>query len=295
MSQSKSKLARALETIADLRRQLKEKAGTPSATWVAAGEPDPHRDRYNCERADLTLGDLTDDQLANGAFMNYDRPLDIHAVLSKQPGYHSPIAWMTAVKDRLRWLSRKLEQANAENEQLRLQLGGMQMDVDESKQWEKRACTEATRVVELEQLIKRIVGHAKRDRDNERHGAPNHCHRVRNHWDADGSLCQECVDWDQLRAVADEQPDLGHLQVGSETGVCQRCGGSGSDGGWIPLAESTPPDGVPVLRWPGWAAEISIDEWCNDHGCFLMSIEEGERATHWKPISAPAAIDAKGE
>jgi len=64
-------------------------------------------------------------------------------------------------------------------------------------------------------------------------------------------------------------------------------------GGWIPLAESTPPDGVPVLRWPGWAAEISIDEWCNDYGCFLMSIEEGERATHWKPISAPAAMAAK--
>ena len=62
---------------------------------------------------------------------------------------------------------------------------------------------------------------------------------------------------------------------------------------WIPLSEATPPDGVPVLRWPGWAAEISIDEWCDDYGCFLMSIEEGERATHWKPISAPAAMAAK--
>lgn len=110
MSQSKSKLARALETIADLRRQLKEKAGTPSSTWAASGEPDPHSDRYNCERAELALGDLTDDELANGAFMNYDRPLDIDAILSKRHGYHSPIAWMTAVKDRIRWLSRRLEE-----------------------------------------------------------------------------------------------------------------------------------------------------------------------------------------
>lgn len=110
MSQSKSKLARALETIADLRRQLKQQAGTPSSTWAATGEPDPHGDRYNCERAELALGDLTDDQLANGAFMNYDRPLDINAILNAEPGYHSPIAWMTAVKDRIRWLSRKLEE-----------------------------------------------------------------------------------------------------------------------------------------------------------------------------------------
>jgi len=71
------------------------------------------------------------------------------------------------------------------------------------------------RCAELVQLIKRIVAHANRDRDNERHGAPNHCHRVRNHWDADGSLCQKCVDWDQLRAVAAELPDLSQLTPGA--------------------------------------------------------------------------------
>lgn len=65
-------------------------------------------------------------------------------------------------------------------------------------------------------------------------------------------------------------------------------------GKWMPLSEATPPDGVPVLRWPGWAAEISIDEWCADYCCFLMSIEGGERATHWKPLSVPgAALAAK--
>lgn len=51
-------------------------------------------------------------------------------------------------------------------------------------------------------LIKRIVAHAERDPDNERKGAPDHCHSKPYHWDADGSPCQECRDWDELRAVA---------------------------------------------------------------------------------------------
>lgn len=84
---------------------------TPSAKWRAEGEPDPHAGRYDCERAELAMGDLTDDGLANGAFMNYDAPLNLAGILA---GTHSsPIAWMTAVKDRIRWLSRSLEQARA--------------------------------------------------------------------------------------------------------------------------------------------------------------------------------------
>lgn len=84
---------------------------TPGATWREKGDADPHGDRYACERAALAMGNLTDDELANGAFMNYDRPLDIDALMQRRPGYHPPIAWMTAVKDRIRWLSRKLEEA----------------------------------------------------------------------------------------------------------------------------------------------------------------------------------------
>jgi len=62
-------------------------------------------------------------------------------------------------------------------------------------------------------------------------------------------------------------------------------------GAWIPLDESKPPKGIPVLRWPGWAAEISIDEWSDTYNCFLMSIEDdAERATHWMPMpKAPNA------
>lgn len=82
---------------------------TPSSRWKINGEPDPHAGQYDGERAALAMGNLTDDELANGAFMNYDRPLDVEAILARKPGYFSPIAWMTAVKERIRWLSRSLE------------------------------------------------------------------------------------------------------------------------------------------------------------------------------------------
>ena len=83
-----------------------QKAGTPAASWRQNGEADPHDSRYDCERAALAMGHLTDDELANGAFLNYDQPLNIAGILART--HASPIAWMTAVKDRIRWLSRKL-------------------------------------------------------------------------------------------------------------------------------------------------------------------------------------------
>lgn len=78
--------------------------------WRDKGEADPHDKHYDAsiQRADLALGYLSDDQLAVGAFMNYDQKLDVHRVMAKDPDYHSPIAWMTAVKERIRWLSRRL-------------------------------------------------------------------------------------------------------------------------------------------------------------------------------------------
>ena len=88
---------------------------TPGARWRADGESDPHGTRYDCERAALALGDLSDEELANGAFLNYDAKLNVEAILRREPNYHSPIAWMTAVKDRIRWLSRRLEVAAASN------------------------------------------------------------------------------------------------------------------------------------------------------------------------------------
>lgn len=90
-------------------------AATPSSQWRAAGQPDPHGTRYDCERAALAMGDLTDDELANGAFMNYDQRPAVQEILDGKRS--SPIAWMTAVKDRIRWLSRALEATLARSDQ----------------------------------------------------------------------------------------------------------------------------------------------------------------------------------
>lgn len=78
---------------------------TPASRW----RDDPHGTTYDVERAQLALGKYTDDELANGAFMNYDVRPPLEAILEGKA--HSPIAWMTAVKDRIRWLSRSLEKA----------------------------------------------------------------------------------------------------------------------------------------------------------------------------------------
>lgn len=100
-----------IKTLRSRLDKFEAKPGTPAAQWRVDGERDPHAGHYDGERAALTLGKLTDDELANGAFMNYNAPFDIDAVLSQRPGYHPPIIWMTAVKDRIRWLSRALEKA----------------------------------------------------------------------------------------------------------------------------------------------------------------------------------------
>lgn len=80
---------------------------TPAHRWTE----DPHAGQYDGERASLALGHLTDDELANGVFLHGDGVLDIERMIRKDPAYHSPIAWRTAAKERIRWLSRKLEQA----------------------------------------------------------------------------------------------------------------------------------------------------------------------------------------
>lgn len=79
---------------------------TPAAQWREKGEADPHDTRYNCERAALCMGDLSDDELANAAFLNYDRRPSFEDLVAGKG--LMPIAYMTAVKDRIRWLSRAL-------------------------------------------------------------------------------------------------------------------------------------------------------------------------------------------
>lgn len=89
--------------------------GTPSSRWAANGEPDPHGNRYDCERAALAMGDMTDDELANAVFLHGDSEPSIADLASGKAIL--PIAYLTAAKDRIRWLSRRLVAATASKEQ----------------------------------------------------------------------------------------------------------------------------------------------------------------------------------
>lgn len=109
-------LRRFIKSLRIENKALRANKTTPSSKWLANGEKDPHPNRYDGERSKLTMGNLTDDELANGAFINYDAPLNIEGILLGT--HHSPIAWMTAVKDRIRWLSRALVKSETERAEL---------------------------------------------------------------------------------------------------------------------------------------------------------------------------------
>ena len=110
---------------------MSEAQKTPAAKWRQEGEDDPHGDRYNCQRAALTLGEYTDDELANGVFLHGNEPLNINALLRKTPGYHSAVVWLTAAKDRIRWLSRSLEESAAREQALQLRLNAADQRIDD--------------------------------------------------------------------------------------------------------------------------------------------------------------------
>ena len=101
-------------------RSAEPEPATPAAEWRAKGEPDPHGTHYDCERAALVMGDLTDDELANAVFMHGDSKPRIEDVIAGLA--HRPIAYLTAAKDRIRWLSRALERALSEPEPVRAAL-----------------------------------------------------------------------------------------------------------------------------------------------------------------------------
>ena len=91
---------------------MSEQTATPSSHWRAEGQADPYAGHYDCERAALAMGNLTDDELANAAFANYDVRSPLQDIIAGKA--YSPIAYMTAAKDRIRWLSRSLEKATSE-------------------------------------------------------------------------------------------------------------------------------------------------------------------------------------
>lgn len=74
---------------------------TPAARWREKGEPDPHAGKYDRERHELCLGELTDDE--------HPRMEDIMA-----GDTHLPVVYLTAAKERIRWLSRRLSDMEAQ-------------------------------------------------------------------------------------------------------------------------------------------------------------------------------------
>ncbi|MNL01442.1 hypothetical protein D3C87_1219120 [compost metagenome] len=110
---------------------MNEAQKTPAARWRQDGQADPHGDHYSCQRAALTLGEYTDDELANGVFLHGNEPLNINALLRKTPGYHSAVVWLTAGKDRIRWLSRALEESAAREQALQLRLNAADQRIDD--------------------------------------------------------------------------------------------------------------------------------------------------------------------
>ncbi len=79
------------------------------AKWIADGEADPfsglydHADR---KAAKLTMPDLSDYELANAVFMHYDSIPTMEQMISGKA--KMPIVYVTAAKERIRWLSRQL-------------------------------------------------------------------------------------------------------------------------------------------------------------------------------------------
>lgn len=92
-------------------------AVTQANRWRADGETDPHDKLIDVERGQLALGHFTDDELANEAFMNYDVIPSIDKVLNRTA--KMPIVYMTAVKERIRWLSRRLYAVALKKRQMR--------------------------------------------------------------------------------------------------------------------------------------------------------------------------------
>jgi hypothetical protein len=94
-------------------------ATTAAANWRKNGEADPHGHRYDCDRSQLAMGNLSDDELANSVFLHGDGThgrAPVSEVVAGRAFW--PIAWLTAAKDRIRWLSRKLVAAEATNAEL---------------------------------------------------------------------------------------------------------------------------------------------------------------------------------
>lgn len=103
---------------------------TPSSRWFLEGREDTFPNLINKERGDLCLGDHTDDELANEVFLYGDMSSDDkhRAIMSGRP---SSIVYLTAGKERIRWLSRHLEASLGNEKALQAQVVELQARIKE--------------------------------------------------------------------------------------------------------------------------------------------------------------------
>lgn len=127
----------ALKEIKILKQELATRPvqATVAAKWREDGEPDPHGTHYNQERAKLAMGDLTDDEIANAVFMHGDGHTSVHDIMS---GKVKPaIVYLTAAKERIRWLSRALVSSVEKTQELELALKNL---MDANRQSDQSVC-----------------------------------------------------------------------------------------------------------------------------------------------------------
>lgn len=87
---------------------------TPANHWSATRE-DPHAKRYQAARVICcAIGYLPIQELASKIENGYYKPLNLEALEKQDRSYFSPISLMTALKDNIRWLSRKLLELHKE-------------------------------------------------------------------------------------------------------------------------------------------------------------------------------------
>lgn len=75
--------------------------------WLAEGKEDPFPDLVGKKRESLMMKELSDDELANMQYMYQGAGPDVLMNVMMSGG-KSHIAVVTAVKERLRWLSRRV-------------------------------------------------------------------------------------------------------------------------------------------------------------------------------------------
>lgn len=119
-----------MPTKQEMRAQVFKDLGIPANTADSTPSrvnklKDPFSSYLDRERADLCLGDLSDDELANAVFM-HGNPYDRDREQTLLSGGIPSIAYVTAAKERIRWLSRQLNIALEREQKLLEEYGSEQ-------------------------------------------------------------------------------------------------------------------------------------------------------------------------